>query len=92
MKSMHHPRASASSTILNKYICIAGGLGNSSVELYDPQTDEWTKVTPMNTARCGFALIAWNGFLYAMGDDAVVERFDPYKNCWSMVCELNGDW
>lgn len=97
---MNYHRELAAAATLNGYIYIAGGMSNehgnetkvtSSVDLYDPKNDDWTKVAPMNKGRCGFALVASNGFLYAMGHDAIVERFDPYKNCWTMVYELNGE-
>lgn len=96
---MNLSRANASATILNGYIYIAGGvmeigdeyIPTDAVELYDPKTDEWTKVAPMNQPRSNFALIAWNGFLYALGGDAIVERFHPFKNGWTMVCESDAE-
>lgn len=92
---MNVARYMASATVLNGYIYIAGGWAGgeqatSSVELYDPKTDEWFRVTPMSLARGDFVLAETKGFLYALGQDKVVERFDPWKNCWSKVCEVNG--
>lgn len=89
---MNVSRRNAAVTVLNGYIYIAGGLKNgyviNSVEIYDPQTDEWSIVKPMNKPRYDFALIASKGFLYAMASwcVSVVERFHPYTNCWTMVC------
>lgn len=92
---MNVVRFCASGTVLNGYIYIAGGRSKESAvtksaELYDPKRDEWTNIASMNVARDNFALIELNGFLYAMGgneDENVIEKYDPWKNCWSEVCE-----
>lgn len=92
---MNSSRRFASVTTLNGFIYIAGGYTNwckwrtSSFELYDPKTDQWTELARMNESRVCFALNESNGFLYAMGDDKLVERFEPYKNNWMEVNEMN---
>lgn len=92
---MEYARKKASATVLNGYLYIAGGLhrwwnANDSVELYDPKSDEWTRGTPMIKSRSQFALNESEGFLYAMGDNSVIERFDTHKNRWTEVSESNG--
>lgn len=90
---MNYARHSASVIVLNGYIYVAGGIDAgkmlTSVELYDPNIDEWTKMTPMNKARAAFGLIESNGFLYAMGGTGTIEKFHPYKNVWTEVCKLD---
>ena len=39
----------------------------SSVERYDPQTNEWRMVAPMNKRRCGVGVAVLNDLLYAVG-------------------------
>lgn len=89
---MNVARQSASATVLDGSIYVAGGYTNvsktNSVEVYDPKINEWTQVAPMNMPRCRFGLIASNGFLLAMGDDRAIEKFDPRTNWWIKVCEF----
>lgn len=39
----------------------------------------------MHKRRSDFALSGANGCLYAMGTNGIVERYDPWKNCWMEV-------
>lgn len=86
---MDYAREYASAVVLNGYIYIAGNFKNvgSLVEMYDPENDEWTQVPPMNNGRVFPVLVETHGFLYAMGSSKVIEKFDPYKRCWTEVCE-----
>lgn len=105
IQSMNVARMYPAVTILNGYIYIAGGsfygydydfdyrkkkiFATDSVELFDPRTDEWTKLTPTKEHRGIFTLTESNGFLFAMGGETrTIERFEPYKNSWKEVCEL----
>ena len=36
-------------------------------ERYEPQTNRWTKLTPMATKRLGVAVAILGGYLYAIG-------------------------
>lgn len=75
---------------LNKYVCVAGGYDEKTVELYDQGTDEWTQKASMNLPRSVFALTKFNDFLYAIGLDASVERYDSWEDRWRNVCEVAG--
>ncbi|RWS30991.1 kelch-like protein diablo [Leptotrombidium deliense] len=61
----------------------------SSVERYDPQSNEWRMVAPMCKRRCGVGVAVLNDLLYAVGGhDGTsylnsIERFDPHTNQWS---------
>ena len=51
--------------------CLVGGWCSgdaiSSVERYDPQTNEWRMVAPMSKRRCGVGVAVLNDLLYAVG-------------------------
>jgi kelch-like protein 20 len=61
----------------------------SSVERYDPQSNEWRMVAPMSKRRCGVGVSVLNDLLYAVGGhDGTsylnsIERYDPQTNQWS---------
>ncbi|XP_014669553.1 PREDICTED: kelch-like protein 20 [Priapulus caudatus] len=61
----------------------------SSVERYDPQTNEWRMVAPMSKRRCGVGVAVLNDLLYAVGGHDgqsylnSIERYDPQTNQWS---------
>lgn len=96
---MNVARQMATATKFNGYICVAGGcigvedsgmaILSNSIELYDPQNDEWTQPAPMNNPRSIFALFELNGFLYAMGTHEVIEKYEPAENSWTEVRALN---
>lgn len=77
--------------VLGGRIYVAGGKSDidknlSSVECYNPQEDKWTPVAEMNHPREDFALVAMSGYLYALGYDRTVERYDLKTNSWTVVC------
>nr|WEX30197.1 Kelch-like protein 20b-B [Carassius auratus] len=61
----------------------------SSVERYDPQTNEWRMVASMSKRRCGVGVSVLDDLLYAVGGHDgssylnSVERYDPKTNQWS---------
>ena len=65
----------------------------ADVEAYDPTTDTWQPVAPMNVARKYFGLVAAQGCLFAIGgmsdddgpDEASVEKYDPKTNAWTFL-------
>ena len=80
-------------------IYAAGGYDGSlflkSVECYDPQTDRWTYVAPMNIRRSRVALVSDAGRLYAIGGyDGVqnlnsVEVYDPDSDVWAFAPSMS---
>ena len=65
------------------------------VEAFDPQTNTWTVVTSLGTARNALGLAVLRGKLYAVGgegadgeDVATVEAYDPEQNRWEEVAPL----
>lgn len=53
---------------MNGYVYAVGGCDSwnclNSVERYDPATNSWTSVSPLNTARRGCGVAVYNGKLY----------------------------
>jgi kelch-like protein 24/35 len=39
----------------------------STLEVYDPETDIWQKLTPMSVPRVGPAVAAFDGKIYVFG-------------------------
>jgi hypothetical protein len=44
-----------------------GSICLSSAEMYDPETDQWTFISPMLSVRSGHSCIAFDGSVYAIG-------------------------
>lgn len=94
LPSMKHARCFYAAVELAGSIFVAGGMGvngnqvvaRTSVERFSIQNKEWITCASMIEARAGFALVASNGLLYAMGGtDASVEYYDPIKDLWTLV-------
>lgn len=64
-------RSAGGVAALGKFVYALGGHDGlsifDSVERYDPQSNTWTKVTPMLNRRCRLGVAALNGNLYACG-------------------------
>ena len=64
------------------------------MEVFDPQTNAWTPLAAMGTARNAFAMAAVQGKLYAAGGYdgnnllATAEAFDPQQNRWEAVAPM----
>ena len=63
-------------------------------KVFDPQTNAWTALAPMSTARNAFAMMAVQGKLYVAGGYdgsatlATAEAFDPQQNRWEAVAPM----
>ncbi|MBK8704223.1 MAG: T9SS type A sorting domain-containing protein [Saprospiraceae bacterium] len=86
------PRILHSSSVVDNKIFVMGGLRHipmlpvySSVEMYDPELDQWiTNITPMPTPRRCFSASAYGGKIYVFGGNnqtsgffRSVDLFDP---------------
>jgi N-acetylneuraminic acid mutarotase len=108
MPSMIVPRGEHGASVLGGKIYVAGGrtpdhdvwidecLVLALVESFDPATNQWTAVTPMNTHRRDHGLVSVQGKLFAVGgcnfmdkDLDSVERFDPSTRVWSNITSLS---
>lgn len=80
------------------YLFVAGGIrgtGEKSkvsdrVYCYNPVTDRWSEVRPMNQARSQLKLVSMDGTLYAIGGECLftVEKYDPRMDRWTAVAPL----
>ncbi|MBM3235253.1 hypothetical protein FJZ31_03030 [Candidatus Poribacteria bacterium] len=88
--NMPTPRWFLSTSVVNDRIYAIGGGGVddyyapspvlSTVEVYDPETDTWTKKTDMFTPRAQFSASAVNGYIYAIGGTPTF-CYGVYKSC-----------
>lgn len=90
---MNVARSFPSVAVFNGHIYVAGGRKSDSVrvdavELFDPANGDWLQVASMKEVRCTFALFKSNMFLYAVGANSAVERYDALKPCWTKVGSL----
>ena len=66
----------------------------SSVHKYNPDTNLWQEVAPMNVSRALVCAVADKETIYAIGGRAnkqmldVVERFDSKLNSWCRVASM----
>lgn len=84
----------AVTSLLNK-VFVAGGYSDltylNSVECYDPISNAWTSIAPMNTKRYGARAAVLDGQLYVIGGHdgtgqlSSIERYDEQANEWVMV-------
>jgi kelch-like protein 1/4/5 len=75
--------------------------GMRDVESFDPHTNRWTQVEPMQKRRGHVAVAVCHGFIYAIGghdsprtskdacrhDDG--ERYDPRTNQWTLITSFS---
>ncbi|XP_049311012.1 kelch-like protein 17 [Bactrocera dorsalis] len=96
MRNLIVGRQDASAVGLNGKIYIIGGRSDrqalKSVECYNPGSNTWTSCADITEYHHLPAVAAHKGHIYVVGDchcSRVVERYDPQRNTWSMICSLN---
>nr|XP_015213708.1 PREDICTED: kelch repeat and BTB domain-containing protein 11 [Lepisosteus oculatus] len=80
------------------YLFVAGGIKgygdkgklSDKVFCYNPITDSWSEIRPLNQARSQLKLVALEGYLYAIGGECLftVEKYDPRMDRWTPVAPL----
>ncbi|CAK6975409.1 kelch repeat and BTB domain-containing protein 11 [Scomber scombrus] len=80
------------------YLFVAGGIKgygdkgkvSDKVFCYNPITNRWAEVRPMNQARAQLKLVSMDGYLYAIGGECLftVEKYDPRMDRWTAVAPL----
>ena len=80
-------------------VYVIGGEDNSgnrlrTVKQYDPSTNLWQEVSPLNNARSSVCVVADESYIYAIGGYTsspsekcldIVERFDPKFDSWKRI-------
>ncbi len=54
----------------------------SSVERFDPKSNRWEPVSPMDSRRRAHAAAVLNGYIYVCGWTVAAERYDPQNDQW----------
>ncbi|XP_008330358.1 kelch-like protein 10 isoform X2 [Cynoglossus semilaevis] len=78
------------------YICggFKGQTFLQTAECYNPNTNQWTMITPMIRRRCEHGVVAHAGCVYAVGgNDGIcclncTEVFNPQNNTWHMISSM----
>uniref|UniRef100_A0A8C5VGF9 Kelch domain containing 7B n=1 Tax=Microcebus murinus TaxID=30608 RepID=A0A8C5VGF9_MICMU len=83
---------------MHNYLFLAGGIRGSGAKAvcsnqvfcYNPLTDIWSQVRPMQQARAQLKLVALDGLLYAIGGECLysMERYDPRTDSWTLRAPL----
>ncbi|XP_035200667.1 kelch domain-containing protein 7A [Oxyura jamaicensis] len=66
---------------------------SNRVFCYNPLTNIWREICPLNQARPHCKLVALDGCLYAIGGECLhtVERYDPRQDRWTFTAPLPRD-
>ncbi|XP_024410053.2 kelch domain-containing protein 7A isoform X1 [Desmodus rotundus] len=91
-------RGCAICSIFN-YVFVVSGCQRSGCQpsnrvfCYNPLTEIWSEVCPLNQARPHCQLVALDGYLYAIGGECLntVERYDPRLDRWTFAPPLPND-
>lgn len=80
------------------YLFVAGGIKgygdkgkvSERVFYFNPITNRWAEVRPLNQARAQLKLVSMDGYLYAIGGECLftVEKYDPRMDRWTTVAPL----
>ncbi|KAM6336805.1 kelch domain-containing protein 7A [Alca torda] len=93
-------RGCAMCSMFNYLFVVAGceGTGRTQrpsnrVFCYDPLTNTWREICPLNQARPHCKLVALDGHLYAIGGECLytAERYDPRQDRWTFIAPLPHD-
>ena len=100
---MPTPRADLSISVVDGKIYAIGGwtlvgveqVSISTVEMYDPATNTWTRKADVPTPRCCFSTSVVNGKIYAIGGATdllnpfpTVEVYDPVTDTWTQGADM----
>ncbi|KAM6108893.1 kelch domain-containing protein 7A [Pterocles gutturalis] len=93
-------RGCAMCSMFNYLFVVAGCEGTGQAQrpsnrvfCYDPLTNIWREICPLNQARPRCKLVALDGHLYAIGGECLctVERYDPRQDRWTFTAPLPND-
>ena len=92
------PRSVAGVAVLDGLLYIIGGFDRNNylqdADVYDPETNSWTSVSPLSDKRSATSVAVMKGRIFAVGGFngqflSSVEVYDPTINQWSYVCGMS---
>lgn len=92
------PRSVAGVATLSDLLYVIGGFDGtnylSDVDVYDPLTNCWASVSPLNETRSAASIAVMKGRIFALGGFngqflSSVEVYDPAINQWSYVQNMS---
>ncbi|XP_076358092.1 kelch-like protein 26 [Tachypleus tridentatus] len=106
----HVEQCNFGTAVLNNELFVVGGCFNQSLQenvhpfgfRYNPLTNQWATMAPMQRERCRFSLSVVRGHLYAVGgagetgdsdlfdESAPCEKYDPIADTWNPISVLPG--
>ncbi|RWS04368.1 kelch-like protein 26 [Dinothrombium tinctorium] len=96
--------------VLYNELFVVGGCFNQSLEenvhpfgfKYNPLTNSWSTIAPMQQERCRFTLAVIDNFIYAIagagemdtenGESALCEMYDPVTDTWTPTAPVPGGY
>jgi hypothetical protein len=100
-RPLPNPRQGAAAASIGGRLFVAGGRDgqldepDNSLWMLPPGGEEWVELASMTNRRAEFALVAYEGRLYALGGNgpdhrllAEAERYDPDSNTWTPIAAL----
>ena len=108
-KDITHPRSCTAISVVNGEIYAIGGRGwsgiqkepdpyLSSVEVFNPKTNQWQKRTEMPAPKTSHTASVINGKIYVIGgyveegnkvkNLATIESYDPATDCWTQEQDM----
>lgn len=92
-------RCRAGVVVLDGLVYAVGGFNGTqrikTVDCYDPQTNRWSTVAPMDARRATLGADVLDRKIFAVGgfDGQIglqsAEFFDPQKNCWQTIAAMS---
>ena len=89
-------------TAEGKLFCVGGWNGSKILdtgEMYDPRSNRWTAMAPMNRARHGLELVSIGNQIYALGGWngrkplSSIERYHTRSDQWELLQPMSvGRW
>jgi N-acetylneuraminic acid mutarotase len=84
-------RYAGAAVTLDGFLYVIGGFGDNTASplRYDPTTNTWARIAPLNQEREHTAAVAHDGKIYVLGgrwvtDMSSIEIYDPSTDMWTL--------
>ncbi|XP_035686057.1 kelch-like protein 28 isoform X1 [Branchiostoma floridae] len=103
---LNHQRYNCATAVADNRLFVFGGITcipqngethhihSNSVSCWDPTTNSWTSIAPMNHCRSSLTVTVHGGYIYALGGYngerylSTVERYSPRTNSWEEMSHM----